>query len=111
MTKHAERVVREGLGIYQHRSYVLHLIDNEHFTALNRTPVEHLPDGSWRELAPAPVLALNGYCLDAPGEIPCGGMCAPGAMLRMPRGMTSHDILVIEQYLEQCINEILHEEN
>lgn len=95
-----------GLVVRQH-SYVLHLLDNRHFDALNQGPVKRDDHGYLVDAGPAAVLFLNGYCLDAPDYMPAGAMRCTGThthrpeLLRTERGLTLADIhsretLVIE---------------
>ena len=71
---HKAIVQAESERIYANRNYILHRLDTRVFNALNQTPVYRDEHGELHEAAPAPILALNGYCLDALDEIPQGCM-------------------------------------
>ena len=83
---------------YRRRNYVLHLVDDLHFSSLNHD--DH-------------VLGLNGYCLDAPSEIPAGcmekGFSRP-LMQSVERGVTLAEKAVREGEAGRIIAEILAED-
>ncbi len=109
---HAALTQAEGERLYEHRNYVLHLLDKRHFDALNKTRLCRDSHGTLHEAAPAPVLALNGYCLDALDDIPCGGMhsCARlPTQLSMPRGRTLDQHIRGKALARKLVAEILAE--
>lgn len=116
---HAAIVEAESTRIYGNRNYVLHLLDDRHFCALNQTPVWRDEHGTLHEKAPAPILALNGYCLDALDESPAGCMQASfpnmkqwrssGFQVFTVRGCTHQELVDRAELAEQLINEILKE--
>lgn len=118
---HAAIVQAESERIYSNRNYVLHLLDGMHFAVLNQTQVWRDEHGTLHEVAPAPVLALNGYCLDALDESPAGGMQSAeknlqhwrrqGYQLFTVRGLLLQDLVDRAALAEQLINEILKEEH
>ena len=84
---------------YRRRSYVLHLLDDLHFSILNHG--DH-------------VLGINGYCLDAPRSIPAGGTekgFSRPSMQSVERGLTLADKKVREHEAGRIIAEILAEES
>ena len=118
---HTAHVIAEATLPYRNRSYVLHLIDERHFEALNQTPVYRDVHGTLHEAAPAPVQALNGYCLDALDESPAGSMQATceknpqpwrrgGRQTCTERGSTLAELQERATLLELLINEILTED-
>lgn len=116
---HAAIVDAEATRIYNNRNYILHLLDDRHFCALNQTPVWRDAHGELHEKAPAPILSLNGYCLDALDESPAGAMQAEakttqrgivrGFQLFTVRGLTATDLQDRAALAERLINEILKE--
>jgi hypothetical protein len=109
----------ESRRLYENRNFVLHLLDDRHFDALNQTPVYRDEHGELHEKEPAPVLALNGYCLDALDESPAGAMQSAeknlrywrtfGYQLYTVRGLTLADLMNRAALAEQLIAEILAE--
>lgn len=109
---HRDIVESQSRRIYDNRNYVLHKLDTATFKALNQTPARRADDGTLYETAPAPVIAINGYCLDALDEIPQGcmvafaGMAAQGYVVR---GKDWADVLRCREISTKLIAESLAE--
>lgn len=106
---HAAIVAFEGDSRLTHSRYILHQLDDAHFDALN-------PDGH--------VLGLNGYCLDAPDEMPAGSMLAMvssdaerrrgrrgdrGTQSLVIRGIGAAEIERQRKLVDELVDELLHE--
>ena len=96
---HAAIVQHESQQPYRNRNYVLALLDDRHFDALNTD--NHVSD-------------LNGYCLDALDEIPAGCM---RQFVRWPaQGYVTRGVSLAEQQkrdavAERLIAELMAEES
>lgn len=113
---HKAIVQAESERPYSNRNYVLHELDERHFTALNQSPAKQNEHGHWVELAPAAVIFINGYCLDALDESPAGAMqrgmpgSRRGFQLYTVRGLTLQDLEDRAELAEKLIAEILAEQ-
>ena len=91
-------IIQHESGIeYQRRNYVLHLLDDHHFSSLN---------------GGGHALGLNGYCLDAPRSMPAGcteqGHLHP-AMQSVERGVTLAEKKAREREVGRIVSEIIAE--
>lgn len=108
---HAAIVEFESNLRLQHSRYILHRLDDSHFDALN--PCGH-------------VLGLNGYCLDAPDEMPAGSMLAMastdaerrrgrrperGTQSLVIRGIGAAEIERQRKLVDELIDELLTEKD
>jgi hypothetical protein len=95
---HKAIVEHESERMYRHRSYCLGKLDERVFDALN--------EGGH-------VVHLNGHCIDALDDIPCGSMCSGGqwpAQNIVTRGITHAEQIEQDLLVERLISEILAEE-
>lgn len=116
---HAAIVDCESTRVYQNRNYISSKLDGTVFAILNQTPVWRDERGTLHEVAPAPILALNGYCLDAPDELPAGGMQGAAAddswfkgrgfQLHTERGRTLKELEDRATLIERLVNKIIAE--
>lgn len=109
---HAAIVQAESERLYANRNYILHKLDDRHFDVLNQTPVKRDENGYLYEVVPAPILALNGYCLDALDESPQGCMADfvnRPAQCYTVRGRTWAEIESGRKHAELLIAEMLAE--
>lgn len=108
---HQGIVAFESDSRLQHSRYILHRLDDSHFNALN-------PGGH--------VLGLNGYCLDAPDEMPAGSMLAMassdaerrrgrhaerGTQSLVIRGIGAAEIERQRKRIDELIDELLTEKD
>lgn len=95
---HASLIEHQGAQLYRDRAYILSVLDQRHFDAFN-------PAGQ--------VLGLNGYCLDAPDELPAGCMSDFASIpmqYTVQRGQSLEERQEIEALADRLIAEILAEE-
>lgn len=122
---HAAIVEHESGRVARLRCYVLHCLDDRHFAAMNSAPVRRDEHGYLVDAGPSAVDFFNGYCLEAPHEMPAGGMhsyppdeyhrargpgrAVAGAMIYTERGLTLDDIRERDAFVEKIVAEILAE--